>query len=270
MPFTLSHAAAALPFRKLKPIWPALVIGTFAPDLQYFLFVSDEDRSWHRYPEVLLYAIPVALLTLWIFERIVKGPAIQLLPKGVQQRLHDKLEPLSFSGWKRLAAIVFWIAIGIATHVVWDEFTHSYSWLAFHWPVLQREVFLPFGRSFLLAHLLQHVSTVGGFLVLCAWLVAWYRRTSPATRVYEEEFSPRLKLLAVLTMGSVALLMGYPLAVWRLASHVEPIKRNFFIVTVFEATTLVFCLQLLIFGLVLTVSSRFQRLPVPQANEPGD
>ena len=54
MPFTLSHAAASLPFRRLKPVWPALVIGTFAPDLQYFILISDEDRSGHHFPDVLL------------------------------------------------------------------------------------------------------------------------------------------------------------------------------------------------------------------------
>jgi hypothetical protein len=270
MPFTLSHAAAALPFRKFKPIWPALVVGTFAPDLQYFLFISDDDRSWHRYPEVLLYTIPFALLTLWVFEWVVKRSAIELLPTGVQQRLHDRLEPLPFSGWKQLAAIVMWIAIGIATHIVWDQFTHSYSWLAGHWISLQRPVSLPLVNTYLLAHLLQHISTIGGFLVLCAWFVAWYRRTSPAPRMYGEEFSLRFKLLAVLTMSGVALLMGYPLALWRLATHEPPIKRSFFIATVFEATTLVFCVQLLIFGLALTLNSRWRPLPSGQLQEPGD
>ena len=102
-----------MPFCKFKPIWPALLLGTFALDLQYFLFISDEDRSWHRYPEVLLYALPFALLTLWIFEWVVKGPAIALLPSGVQRRLQDKLESLSFSGGKQLASIVMWIGIGL-------------------------------------------------------------------------------------------------------------------------------------------------------------
>src|SRR5262252_2376909 len=179
MPFTLSHAAAALPFRKLKPIWPALVIGTFAPDLQYFLIISDEDRIWHQFPEVLLYALPVALLALWVFERVVKAPAVELLPSGVQRRLQDKLAPLSFTGWNQLARIVLWIGVGIVTHLFWDQFTHSYSWLALHWSLLQVQVSLPFGHTFLLAHLLQHLSTIGGFLVLCVWFLAWYRKAQP-------------------------------------------------------------------------------------------
>ena len=127
MPFTLSHAAASLPFRRLKPVWPALVMGTFAPDLQYFILISDEDRSGHYFPEVLLFTLPFALLVLWLFERVVKGPAIALLPSGVQRRLQNKIEPLSFSGWRQFGSIVLWIAVGVATHMGWDQFTHSYS-----------------------------------------------------------------------------------------------------------------------------------------------
>jgi hypothetical protein len=88
--------------------------------------------------------------------------------------------------------------------------------------------------------------------------------------MYGEEFSLRLKLLAVLTMSGVALLAGYPLAVWRLATHELPIKRSFFIATDFEATTLVFCVQLLIFGLAHTLNSRWRQLPGGQLQEPGD
>src|SRR5271157_1443718 len=106
MPFTLSHAAAALPFRKLKPVWPALVIGTFAPDLQYFIWISDEDRSGHHFPGVFLLALPLALLLLWVFERIVKGPVIELLPSRVHRRLQDKVGPMSFRGWARFGSIV--------------------------------------------------------------------------------------------------------------------------------------------------------------------
>ena len=130
MPFTLAHAAAALPLRKLKPVWPALVMGTFAPDLQYFIWISDEDRSGHHFPGVALVTLPLALLLLWVFERYVKGPAIELLPSAVQRRLQNKLEPLSFRGWKRLALIVLWMAIGIMTHVFWDSFSHSHTWPA--------------------------------------------------------------------------------------------------------------------------------------------
>ena len=112
MPFTLSHAAASLLFCRLKPVWPALVIGTFAPDLQYFVLISDENRSGHHFPEILLFTLPFALLVLWLFEWIVKAPVIALIPSSVQRRLQDKIAPLSFSGWRQFGSIVLWIAVG--------------------------------------------------------------------------------------------------------------------------------------------------------------
>jgi Domain of unknown function (DUF4184) len=258
MPFTLSHAAASLPFRRFKPVWPALVIGTFAPDLQYFILVSDEDRSGHYFPEVLLVTLPLALLVLWLFERFVKGPVIALLPSAVQQRLQNKIEPLSFSGWRQFGSIILWIAVGIATHVCWDQFTHSYSELATHWRLLRIRVMLPLGHSIQFAHLLQHISTIGGFLVLAIWFGVWYRRTPPVT-VLNEELSPHLKVALPLTMAVVAGLVGYPIAVLRLADHVRPIKPLHFAVTVFVAMTLVFSLELLIYGLVLTMNGHLRR-----------
>lgn len=265
MPFTLSHAAASLPFSRLKPVWPALVIGTFAPDLQYFVFLSDEDRSAHNFPEVLLFTLPLAVLALWLFEWIIKGPAIDLLPSAVQRRLHDKSEPLTFLGWRQFGLIVLWIIVGIATHLIWDQFTHSYSELAMRWGLLRAVVLLPLGNSINFAHLLQHISTIGGLLVLTGWFVTWYRRTPPAL-ASGDEVSSGLKIALPLVMVVIAGLLAYPIALLRLASHVQPIKPLHLVVTIFEAMTLVFCLELLIYGLALTMSARLRRASTAQAD----
>jgi hypothetical protein len=269
MPFTLSHAAASLPFRRFKPIWPALVIGTFAPDLQYFIWISDEDRSGHRFPDILLLTVPLALAVLWVFEYVVKGPAIELLPTGLQQRLRDKTEPLRFTGWRQFFLISLWTLIGTATHVAWDQFTHSYSRLSQHWPLLSSPVKMPSGYTVSLAHLLQHVSTIGGMAILCIWFLAWYSRTPP-DRESDAMFSSGQKLAVVLSIAGMSLLLGYPLAVWRLIGHSLPIRRNFFIVTVFEASTLVFALQLLIYSASLRLATRQRSLPSHTLDQPGD
>jgi len=264
MPFTLSHAAAALPFRRFKPVWPALVIGTFAPDLQYFVLISDEDRSGHHFPEVLLYTIPFALLVLWVFEWVVKGPAIELLPSGLQRRLQDKLKPLPFAGWKRFAAIVLWICVGVATHLAWDQFTHSYSRLANHWTLLHTMIYVPLMHFTSSAHFLQHLSTIGGMAVLAVWLAAWYRRTPPTEQTRTEEFSAGLKAVVVLSMSTIALLAGYPLAMWRLAQHPAPIRPIVIVATVFVAATMVFCIQLVLYGLAITLNARTRRVAASQ------
>lgn len=261
MPFTLSHAAAALPFRKLKPVWPALVIGTFAPDLQYFIWISDEDRSGHYFPEVLVVTLPLALALLWVFEWCVKGPMIELLPSGLQRRLQDKLQPLSFRGWRKLGSIVLWIAVGIATHLVWDSFTHGHNWLVKHWGLLSLKLPVPFLYPMPINKLLQHASTLLGLLVLAAWFLAWFRGTNPAAKRSVRELSWFRKVTVVSAMAVTAVFAGYPLAIFRLSDHELPLSHLFFVATVFEAITLVFCVQVLIYSLARTYNSRWRRAP---------
>src|SRR5450631_966569 len=238
MPFTLSHAAAALPFAKFKPIWPALVIGTFAPDLQYFIWISDEDRSGHHFPGVLLFSLPLAFLLLWLFEWCVKGPVIELLPDAVQRRLQDKVRPLSFRGWRRCASIVMWIVIGIATHVFWDWFTHPRTWITARWAVFSYRVPVPFHSPMTTSKILQHGGSVLGMLVLLAWCIAWYRRTPPVSSSSLHQLSSFRKVTVVFIMVVVALLAGYLLANFRLDDYPLTLNPLFFVVTVFEAITL--------------------------------
>lgn len=269
MPFTLSHAAVALPFRRFQPVWPALVIGTFAPDLQYFIWISDEDRSGHHFPQVVLFTLPLALIVLWIFEWVIKGPAIELLPSPVQRRLQDKIAPLSFSGWKKLGSILLWIAIGIATHLFWDEFTHRQTWMSDHMALLHVVVPVPFLHPMELLKILQHASTVVGFLVLCVWFAIWYLRTPPVSISRRQEFPPSTKISVVLAIATIAIFAGYQLAMFKLDDHKLHLSPLFVAATIFEAMTLVFCIELVIYGLALTINSRFRRLPMVQPEEPG-
>jgi hypothetical protein len=116
---------------------------------------------------------------------------------------------------------------------------------------------------------LQHISTIGGIAVLGIWFASWYRRTSPAPAL-EEEFAPRVKIALTSTMAVVAGLLGYPIAILRLANFRHPIKPLHLAVTVFVAATLVLNLELLIYGLALTANVRLRRVPDTPVDEHGD
>ena len=269
MPFTLSHAAAALPFRKVKPVWPALVIGTFAPDLQYFIQLTDEDRSGHHYPDVLLFTLPVALLALWLFEWVVKGPAIGLLPGPIERRLQDKVAPLSFRGWRQFARIVFWIAVGTLTHLVWDQFTHPYTRAAEFLPLLKTHISFPYWKHTTVAGLLQDASTILGFLALCIWCLAWYRRTRPSPTAPTGELSPLTKISVVAAMMFIATGVGYVLAWLMLADRLGPLSRQVRIAITFLAMTQIFCVEMLIYGTARTLRNRQHLVATRQVDEPA-
>ncbi len=177
MPFTLSHAAAILPFRRLRLVASALVIGTFAPDFEYFFMVVPMDRYGHTPIGVFLLTLPLALVVLWIFHNFIKRPAAMLLPDSVQSRLHEHLGEFEFRGFGRFLLIVISILLGIITHLVWDSFTHRTGWFFHHWHVLRESVTIPVLGSIPYYKLFQHVSTVLGLAILAVWLLWWYYKT---------------------------------------------------------------------------------------------
>jgi hypothetical protein len=183
MPFTLSHAAAALPLRRLNLVWSAFVVGSMAPDLPYIVGTADYTRLGHHFPGVIEFTLPASLFALWLFHAAIKRPAATLLPVGMQQRLRDQLGDFQFGGPARFAAILFSILLGIATHLVWDAFTHPFTWPWLRWTWLQSWVKAPALGLRPMYMILQYASTVIGLASIGIWLVLWYRNTSPMATV---------------------------------------------------------------------------------------
>ncbi|MFD0568581.1 DUF4184 family protein [Kitasatospora gansuensis] len=136
MPFTFSHPAAILPLLSQgrgrgRLIASGLVAGSLVPDLPYFLAslapelygFGEQTHSWWGVPtlDVLLAAL---LVLLW--HGLLRAPLVALLPvrwAWAADRLTAAQRPRSElpreTGWLLLSC-----AIGAATHVGWDAFTH--------------------------------------------------------------------------------------------------------------------------------------------------
>lgn len=117
MPFTLAHVAAALPLRRLRLVWSALIVGTIAPDLEYFVRLAPDDGYGHTLAGSLLLSLPLAILTLWLFHAFVKAPLIELLPEGIQRRLVNHHDEFQFRGAARFVWILASVLLGMATHL---------------------------------------------------------------------------------------------------------------------------------------------------------
>src|SRR5208282_2730238 len=136
MPFTLAHPAAALPFRKTGLVISAVVVGSMAPDFEYFLRLSPQGRFGHSLPGLIIFTLPVALAVLWLFHRSVKFAIVRLLPASLQHRLVCTDFP--FGDVRRFALLVLSVLVGALTHILWDGFTHRSSWLVQHWSPLHQ------------------------------------------------------------------------------------------------------------------------------------
>ena len=209
MPFTPAHVAAVLPFRRSRLIWSALVVGAMAPDFEYFLRMSPQDRYGHTLTGLFLFTLPLALLTLWLFHAYVKAPFIEVMPSGLERRLAPGASKFRFGGAAQFALIIASLLVGIGTHLIWDSLTHGNTWPTLHWDALGRRVQVP-GIGFVpLYKLLQQVSTVVGLAILAVWLVAWYRAGKDVALRSEGRMQDGWPLRKIVTLVAVtALALG--------------------------------------------------------------
>ncbi|HEY4152734.1 MAG TPA: DUF4184 family protein, partial [Pseudolysinimonas sp.] len=169
MPFTLSHPAAVLPFLRTPLIPAALVVGAMAPDIPYYvpLFVP-RDLSHSPLGIVTIdLVMAVAGALLWWF--VLREPIIDLLPRAIGTRIpavgRMAWRPALW-GWPlTVAVLLLSAAVGAATHVLWDSFTHP-GWVVDHLVVLRTQL-----GPLLVEKWLQHASTVAGLLILTVWAV---------------------------------------------------------------------------------------------------
>lgn len=164
MPFTLSHAAAALPFARGPLVPSALVIGTLAPDMPYYLYISGVRDMTHRPLGVVTVNVVIGLVAFAVWHLLLKRPLAALAPGRLRERLPVSA-PISWA-W-----VVPSLVIGAATHVVWDGFTHAGA--AEVAPSLAESV-----GGITLYMWLQLGSGVAGLGVIAWWLARW-ARTAP-------------------------------------------------------------------------------------------
>lgn len=206
MPFTFAHAAAALPFRRLRLVPSALVVGTLAPDFWYFLGIESQSGLGHTLLGAFVFTPPLALIVLCLFHAFVEAPITSLLPDTVQSRLVSSPGLFRFGGPTRLAMILGSILLGIATHLLWDSFTHPTTWLYHHWAFLSQMVRLPLVGLVPYYRLFQHGSTLIGTAILLVWLARWYQMTEPCRQDLRPILTIRQRILLIVVISLVAIL----------------------------------------------------------------
>lgn len=202
MPFTPSHAVVALPFLRTPLVPAAIAVGAMTPDLPLFLralplhYGFTHDLLWLP----LTVALALALLLIW--RCLLRPAARELAPGWLAARLpqgwdrgpaaalretfaarpsaplateHDG--PFRPSGRGILLLLVS-LALGVASHIVWDLFTHEGRWGVRVLPVLDQMWGPLAGYKWL-----QHGSSVLALLIIGVWGIGWLRRRAPSTPV---------------------------------------------------------------------------------------
>lgn len=171
MPFTFVHPAAvlAVPKRLRKNLGVrGLVIGSMAPDFEYFLRGAPIGQYGHDLAGFLWLNLPLCFAVCWLFERVAKRPLVMHLPAPWDRKLaawgrssQPIATPLAY-GLFALSAL-----IGMGTHVLWDNFTHAGGYFVQAMPALASRVSV-LGFNLAVYKLLQHGSTLlaGSLIVL--------------------------------------------------------------------------------------------------------
>lgn len=205
MPFTLAHPIATLPLWKVsnrRLDLPALFVGSTIPDITYFIALRPVPNIGHSITGIFIEGVPSAIVLLLISRYLLWQPVLALLPSTIAHRLPPS-HRYSFLPIHRLFNIVLSIALGALTHIVWDNFTHSYGWGVKRFSVLSTEVAqLPIYKW------LQYGGGIIGLILLLLWLGSVLSQQSPQDQP-PKTLSHKGKSLAWAFIGTVLSLIVY-------------------------------------------------------------
>lgn len=205
MPFTPAHAMAVLPgvawSRALQLDPTCLVIGSMAPDFEYFARGRLADEVSHSWLGILVWGVPVTLALAAVLHRFVKWPALLAAPSA--------LTPVFAAPWHArwtagaVASAIVSAALGDVSHLVWDGFTHADGLVVPHVPALSRPYDLPIVGPVALYQILQHGSTVVGLAAITAY-VLWRIQRTPRIALDVPRRRARIVFAACLAAGIAA------------------------------------------------------------------
>ncbi|HEX3602379.1 MAG TPA: DUF4184 family protein [Lacipirellulaceae bacterium] len=215
MPYTLSHPLAVVPFQRWCPAYlnfPALVIGSMAPDFGYFVGQFNVAGFAHTIPGSFVICVPIGLLVLGLFYAL-RRPVCFLLPQPHRAALMPlAVNHLHFSVREMIVACAS-LLFGAWTHIAWDSCTHIYGWPAQHWEFMSRALIQIGSKGIPTYQALQLGSTVVGAAGLVVLYVLWlwrHRRTEPA----DDQSSDGWRYLLLASIAAAALAIALAAAIF--------------------------------------------------------
>lgn len=179
--------------------------GCFAPDFEHFIRLQPGKGFAHTLPGVFLLDLPLAIIVLWLFHRYAKEPLWNALPEKVRCKIPLGPTTFSISPPTRFLLIVVSILLGIATHILWDSFTHKTYWPYQNMALLRETFTVPLLGQRPLYQILQDASSLLGLVIIGVW---WHfrSRSIQPTRPRQPGFPPASDRTTLLVAAAVALI----------------------------------------------------------------
>jgi hypothetical protein len=228
MPLTFAHPAAILPFsRKSRFInFSAMVLGSMAPDFEYFLRGKPIGEIGHTFLGFLYFNLPLVTLIYFIYHIFIHHTLVTHLPTFLQDTSTKNKDSTI-----KLKVLVFCYSalFGMLTHVVWDSFTHINGFMVINMSILM-STFNIYGFEIPLYKFLQHGSTLFGITSIIGYM--YYRSLSRKKHI---EVSPKYK---VIYWSSIFLLTIITVLLWYLIDFVSSISYGILVVRIIDSALL--------------------------------
>lgn len=173
MPFTFAHPGAVLPFKRFKTQWldiTALVIGSLAPDFEYFIHFRPYQVVGHTLMGQVYLNLPLVFIVAYLYHHYLKPAILLNLPKPFDQRYaHLMAKKWSIPTIQAFFVFSYSALLGMASHLFLDAFTHSDGYFVSRLSVLQTSISI-FSLNIPLYKLLQHGGTLIGFTLIIYYL----------------------------------------------------------------------------------------------------
>ncbi|WP_265333522.1 DUF4184 family protein [Paenibacillus guangzhouensis] len=170
----------AYPLKSIKPKYfslTGLILGSMAPDFEYFIML--EPYSWigHSMAGLFFEALPLCTLLALIFHYIVKDVLAIHLPAiwQLDQRAYQIRGAWNLRGPRAWLIFLGSVALGFATHVLIDAFTHVSGYFVVRYAILREAVVwnIPVYK------ILQHSLSLLGLIVIGYVILTNLFRSNP-------------------------------------------------------------------------------------------
>lgn len=186
MPLTFAHPAIALPFSRNSRYlnYLAFVLGTMAPDFEYFLKGRPSAEIGHSYIGFFTFNLPILVIVYWIYKMCIHRELFLHLPNFLQEAEPQKTASSRIS---KVLVFIYSALFGMFTHVAWDSFTHVGGYMVRNFSVFTY-TFSIFGFNIPLYKMLQHGSTLLGILAIIGYLFYRAKKTpSPESHITSKQ-----------------------------------------------------------------------------------
>lgn len=191
MPFTLSHPAIVLPLALVPRRFismTGLIVGSLMPDFESLLWMKSSKEFSHTWWGILWFDIPIGLLVCFLYHNLIRDLFISHMPRTLQLKLirfqHYPWNEKFRANW---FLILLSLAIGAASHLFWDAFSHFDSFFSNSVSGMNENVQI--GETDLeTPYLIQYINSIVGLLVIGLTIVLLPKARKVRIRIVIEKF----------------------------------------------------------------------------------